>query len=87
MDRRLHRVKRQEAPDLVQGHALLPQYFAWQDGLGPLVEKVVLSEGAVRLVLRARGRWHLERVEHHDDAGDTKYTWFLWVRKLTLSGK
>jgi hypothetical protein len=70
VDLSLDRMQRQEPPQLVERHALLQQYRTREDGLGPLVEDVVLGEGAVGRVFRACGGRNAERVKDCDHASD-----------------
>ena len=70
MDFRFHRLRREDAANLVERHALPRQGLARQNDVRPLAQHVVLGEGAVRLVFGNRGRRDAERVQDHDDAGD-----------------
>ena len=66
----MHRLHDQDAPDLIERHALPRQDLARKHGVGLRGQNVVLGEGAVGLVFGNRRSRDVERIQNHDDARD-----------------
>ena len=56
MDLRLDRLGGEDAPDLIERHALPRQHLARKNHIRPFGEHIVLGEGAVGLVFRGHRR-------------------------------
>src|SRR5262245_19460068 len=71
MNLHLDRLSDEKFAQLIQRHALFGDHILRQNGFRLLIEEVVLRESTIRVVLGNCGSRELQRVENHDDTGNT----------------